>query len=323
VRAVDDREARERLGRAAFDPRVVAHAGDVSAPAMGLAPDGWRELTRAVGHVVHAAASVSLALSFDSLEKVNVRGALEVARFVRSGGAKTLHHVSSLAVLASTTSEREILDEETVLAGHERVLGAYPQSKAVAEAVLRRSVEDLRIIRPGLLTGDTATGASAPRCPLFTFLRAIAALGCVPEADFDALRVDVTPIDCAARAMAIAIASPGGVSRLHVASERGASLGELVRAVRRRTEVRVVSPDAFLRDARSRLPREGALAIVASAHRLLGTDAHRGADLFLHTGRLFPSELLRSFDPDARWTAPTVDDALLDRYVAVACGESK
>jgi hypothetical protein len=125
----------------------------------------------------------------------------------------------------------------------------------------------------------------------------------------------VTPIDHAARAIADVITAPSSPAVVHVASEHGASLADLVRALRRRVAVDVVAPAEFLRRARARLPRDGALALVASAYRLLGADARRDADLFLHTGRVFPGAVLTSITGRV---APPVDDALLDRYVARA-----
>jgi nonribosomal peptide synthetase DhbF len=312
VRAASDGEAQARLGDLAGDRRVVAHAGDVSAPHLGMGRERWEALARRVGHVVHASASLSLARSLESLDATNVRGALEVARFACAGAPKTVHHVSSLAVLASTDHPAERLDERATLRRTTRVFGPYAQTKWLAEAVLRRTVRDLRVIRPGLLTGDSATGESSPSCPLASFLRAVVALGCLPVSDDDRLRVDVTPIDRAARAIADVLVLPRRVPVVHVASERGASLADLVRALRSRGPLERVARDDFLRRARDRLSRETALAFVASAFRLLDVDAHRDADLFLHTGRVFPGAAL---DELTGRRMPPIDDDLLLRYV--------
>jgi thioester reductase-like protein len=275
----------------------------------------WLDLTRRVGNVVHAAATLSLSLPFAALEATNVRGALEVARFVTAGAPKTLHHVSSLAVLASTDLEDERLDERTAPPPETRVAGAYAQTKWVAEALLRRAVPDARVIRPGLMTGDSRTGVGAPTCPLASFLRAAALLGCLPVADDGRLRVDVTPVDRAARAIAIAVTGPSCPPVLHVASEHGASLADLVRALGRRAPVERVSREEFLARLRRDLSRDTALALVASSYRLLGADVQRGADLFLHTGRTFSCEALASV---VGRPLEAVDEALLARYASRA-----
>jgi amino acid adenylation domain-containing protein/thioester reductase-like protein len=317
VRAASDEDARARLGAIASNPRVAVHASDVSAAHMAMPLDRWRDLTRTVGTVVHAAASLSLALPYEELEIANVRGAIEIARFVREGGRKALHHVSSLAVLASTDVPDATLDERTALGADTELFGAYAQTKWVAEALLRRVIPDVTVIRPGLLTGDSATGVGAPSCPLFAFLRAVAMLGCAPLADEESLRVDVTPIDHAARAIADVATSPTRSPVVHIASENGASLGDLVRAMREHKTIDAVPRETFLSVACARLSRDAALALVASAYRLLGADAQRDADLFLHTGRRFPCTVLESIVGRA---LPPVDGALLSRYAAYARG---
>jgi thioester reductase-like protein len=317
VRAGSEEQARRRLGPLAADPRVVAHAGDVSAPRLGLSEACWRELTDAVGQVAHAAAAVSLAQPFEALAATNVRGAVEVARFVRSGASKKLLHVSSLAVLAASNLPLEVLDEKTHPPASAMVCGPYPQTKRLAEDILRRTVPALTIVRPGLLTGDSRTGVGALTCPLQTFLRAVTTLGCAPGVAADRLRVDVTPVDAAARAIAEILVADGAAPVVHVATERGVALIDVLEAIRRVRPLTVVSREEFLRAARTSLPRDHALAVVVSAHRLLGTDAHRDADLFLHTGRRFPCSVLERVTGHG---VPEADAALLSRYVDHARG---
>ncbi len=315
VRADDAARARERLGALGRHERVVVHVGDVAARDLGLATGEWRALAASVRHVVHAAAAIGVALSFEELEASNVRGALEIARFACAGANKTVLHVSTLATLAATDLDADVLDDETSLAAGTRVHGAYAQSKRVAETLLARAVPDLTIVRPGLLTGDSRTGIPSPSCPLHAFLRAAIALRCLPLHDAERLRVDVTPIDRAARLVADVATSPARPRVVHVASERGASLADLVRALRAHVAIEDAPQDAFLRAARDRLPRDAALALVASAHRLLGFEGARGLDLFLHTGRVFPCRALRAATGE---TIPPADDGLLARYALAA-----
>jgi amino acid adenylation domain-containing protein/thioester reductase-like protein len=322
VRAANDAEARLRLGTLGENARIVAHAGDVSAHRFGLGEAPWHELARRVGHVLHAAASLSLSLPFAALEATNVRGTLEVARFVLAGHEKALHQVSSLAVLASTDLLEERLDEWTRAGPEVRVFGPYAQTKWVSETFLRSAVPDLQIVRPGLLTAHSRTALSSRACPLASFIRSVARLGCLPVADDEALLVDVTPVDYAARAIAEAVTSRTRPPILHVASERGASLADLLRAMRRHTAIERVSRDQFLRRARARLTKDDALALIATSFRLLGTDEQRAADLFLHTGRSFPCVPLAELSGRSeKWV--DVDDDLLSRYVARARADER
>jgi hypothetical protein len=99
---------------------------------------------------------------------------------------------------------------------------------------------------------------------------------------------------------------------VHLSSPRGATLADLVRAVRSRVDLAEVDGDTFVQRVRARLSRESALTVAAASYRLLGREVARDADLFLLTGRVFDSSLA------ARLTGhvcPPADDALLLRYV--------
>ena len=327
VRAPDDSAARARLTQLGLSsPRLVVHAADVASPHLGMTPHAWRELAAQVGsrgHVVHLAAAVNQVLSFEMLAAANVTAALEVARLTRAAGA-TLTHVSTLAVLAASDLTARQLDEATVLSPGTHLFGGYAQSKYAAEVIVRRVAPRARIVRPGLLTGDSATGASSASCPLATFLRALAQLGCVPgevaRDEEHAPTVDVTPVDFAADALTALLFAPLDspacqVPLVHLSSPRGATLADLVRAVRSRVDLAEVDAGTFVQRVRSRLSRESALAVAAASYRLLGREVARDADLFLLTGRAFDSSLASRL---AGRACPPADDALLRRYVDAA-----
>ncbi|MEU0539237.1 AMP-binding protein [Nocardia sp. NPDC005978] len=317
VRARDPEHARHRLGALARHPRVAVHAGDVASPDLGLSPDLWRSLSTDIGGIIHGAAALSLSLPFTDMAAVNIRGAAEIARFAGASGAKVFH-LSSLAVLAATDLEAETLDERTRLTPSTRLFGCYPQTKWAAETLLRASVPRLFVIRPGLLTGDSATGEGPANCPLTTFLRAVSTLGCLPEADRDLLRVNITPVDHAATAIAELATSPCPPT-VHVASETGASLRDLRDALGTRATIRTVSQAEFAARTRRHLTRADALAMVTASYRLTGTDEHRDADLFLNTARRFPCDLLHA--TLGRTIAPPTPE-LLARYVEFALRSS-
>lgn len=306
VRARDDAHARDRL--ASIDD-VTVWAGDVSQRNFGLGEARWRELASRVGRVLHCAAIVNMALPLESLA-ANVRGAVEVARFARTGASKVVTHVSSLAVLVQTDDESTVVSESTRLMPLARVFGGYAQSKVIAESVLRRA--GARIVRPGLLTGDSTTGKSARTCSLAWTLRSLARVGCVPEGDHDRLRADLTPIDFAGRVIGELAVSDACADVVHVSSARGASLRQLIAALREHVSIDVVSKEEWIGRTRNALPRDAALALLSIAHRLLGVERHRDVDLFLLTDRTFRSKRV----------APVADAALLDRYVRHALAET-
>jgi amino acid adenylation domain-containing protein len=294
-------------------PRVRLHYGDVSLPCFGLPPEVWSDLTARVGHVIHAAAIVNLALPFDVLAGTNIGGASNVADFVEEGPVKALTHLSTLAVLASSDLSDPVLHEGSRLSGDTTLFGAYAQTKYVAEAIVRRRVPHALVLRPGLLTGDSGTGAHAPACTLAAFLRGIKAIGCIPEGDFSSYRVDITPVDHAvATILDLAIQHPRERSVVHISSRRGASLEALLAAMRERHRVDVVPREVFLARARERLPRKDVLALAGLSRRLLGGESLRDADLFLLTGRTFESGLAERLTGRS---CPDADASLLGRYV--------
>lgn len=313
VRAPSDEQAAARVPR---HERVTAWAGDVTLPRFGLDVARWRRLSESVGRVVHSAAAVNLALPLESLAPVNVRGALEVARFARTGREKIVTHVSSLAVLVQTDDASTLIDESTTASPDARVFGGYAQSKVMAEAILSEC--GALVVRPGLLTGDSRTGLGARACQLAWFLRSLARVGCVPEGDHALLRVDVTPVDHAALVVADLALSTHGREIVHVSSSRGASLEDLLRALRVHARIDAVPMEVWLQRAREALPADSAMALLAMSHRLLGDERHREVDLFLLTGRELDSRRATALTEHA---CPVADASLLDRYVRAALSE--
>ena len=312
VRARDDDHARARLAEVGLEsPRIVPHAGDACAPRLGLSSTTGCDLRACVGQVVHLAAAVNQVLSFEMLAAANVSAAIEVARFTREAGA-FVTHVSTLAVLAASDVAGAVLDETTAVTPSTHLFGGYAQSKYVAEQIVRRVAPRHQVVRPGLLTGDSITGVAAGACPLATFLRALVQLGCVPRALDEAPRVDVTPVDHAARVLAALVLRPAADRLVHLSSARGASLADLVRAVRTRVELAEVDADIFVERVCRHLSRESVLAVAAASYRLLGREVARDADLFLLTGRVFDGALAERL---TGFSCPPADDVLLRRYV--------
>jgi thioester reductase-like protein len=294
---------------------VEVWAGDVERPELGLSPGEWRDLCGRVGLVVHGAARVHLLAPFEALRGSNVGGAEQVARVLEEGPAKVLVHISTLSVFAATEHPARRIDEESDPEEAVAVHGGYAQSKWLAEAWLRRRGPHV-VIRPGLLTGDEETGRSAPSCQLMHLLRGLAELGCVPRGDHGALRVDVTPVDHAARVIAALLREAPREGVFHVASGRGATLAQLVEALRAEgARCEEVGAEEFLARARARRSPSVSVALL-SLGRLLGA-RRQATDLFLLTGRELVCERTEAH---TGCKAPEVSEGLLRRYVRAARG---
>lgn len=179
--------------------------GDVRLPRLGMTAKEWETLGRETDTVIHAAAEVSLAASFEALFDVNVRGCRRVLDLVAFGTPKTLHHVSTLSVFVDARPLPEICLEEDDLSRTEMVFGGYAQSKWAAERLVRESLAPGvgAIHRPGLLTANSRTGFAPAKDWLNAFLR---------RHEFDdpsgtGRTCDFTPVDEAARMLARLVAN--------------------------------------------------------------------------------------------------------------------
>jgi long-chain acyl-CoA synthetase len=243
VRARDDAEATERVRRAlepvlpsagdAIEGRVVAVAGDLERPHLGIPWQRRDAIAPHVSHIVHAAASVSFALPLERARQINVEGArrvLELAEHCAArGGLERLTHVST-AYVAGT--HRGVFGEDDLDVG-QAFHNTYEQSKWEAEGLVRAHAERLpvQIVRPSIVVGEEHGGWTSSFNVIYTPLRAFAA-GALPA--IPARRrspVDVVPVSYVADAiLALALTGDSSSCRAYhlTAAERAGTVGELI-----------------------------------------------------------------------------------------------
>ncbi len=249
-------------------PRVRTVRGDVALERFGLSLAQWESLAREHDAIVHAAADLRLTSTYAALRATNVLGACHAADFANAGAPKSLHHVSTLSVFASTDlatrSEHRAFAESTDLHSARIVHGGYAQSKWAAEVAVRGA----HVARLGLLLPARAHDVFG------AFVRAARVVGCLPEGD--AWRFDVTPVEFAARAIAHFVATGDAQRVRHVANIEPASMGDLARALR----LDRVPLDAFRARVAEKASSIDALAL--ASFRALSSDdvASRAFDLF-------------------------------------------
>lgn len=334
VRAASVEAAYSRLAaalavheRALDRGRVRVVLGDLEQRRFGVDEATWRGLCERVEVIVHSGARVHLMEAFEALAPTNLGGTAEALALALAARRRPLLAlISTLSVFVGAEPAVAVAREADDRSGVEGLVGGYTQSKWAAEALLRRFAPPLPAlcVRLGLVTGSSTSGRAGPREQLSMFLRGLAALGAAPRGFFEGLRLDVTPVDYAAAALAELLARPrgeAGIETVHVASERGATGAALVAALRAEgVAIEVVEPGEFLARGAEASGRSAAaaLAYLSLCRRLPGAHAGlRGYDLFLATG-------VRSFvEVNARLTArcPAADEALLRRYVRAALAE--
>ena len=212
VRA-DDREAAvRRLSRAWWDwpeliqalgGRVKVITGDVSEPHLGLGEADYRELVRVVTHIIHTAADLRLNAPLNELRKTNVNGTANVLQFAhdvhRDHGLTRLSHVSTAYVAGGKTgavSENSLSDVYGFYSNYE--VSKYEGEQLVQQA---QSQLPISVFRPGLVVGDSRTGAIKTFNTLYFPLRLYLTRHprIIPVSP--SLRINMVPVDYVADAI--------------------------------------------------------------------------------------------------------------------------
>jgi len=170
VRAEDQEAAVHRLSRAWWDwpelasaigERVEVLRGDVSLPRLGLTETAHDHLVRRVTHIIHTAADLRVNAPIAELRKTNVQGTanvLELARAAhRDHGLVRFCHVSTAYVAGGRTGSVP----EDALTDEFGFSCSYEFSKYEGECLVQAAKSDLPIsvFRPGMIVGDSRTGA--------------------------------------------------------------------------------------------------------------------------------------------------------------------
>jgi thioester reductase-like protein len=213
VRAGDEGEAERRLWQALqlhFDfpafrehlaARVRIFRGDLTAPALGLPADEYRELVASTDSVLHCAASLNRK-SEKSCLNVNLRGTLEVVQLARraqeSHGLRRFSQVSTVAVAGHRSNE--VVAEDEAIDWERSDYDPYARTKKFGEHMVRELLPDVprTVFRPSIVLGDSRR----PETTQFDMVRAfvfLADLAMLPLRPDD--RVDIVPVDYVADAV--------------------------------------------------------------------------------------------------------------------------
>ena len=137
-----------------------------------------------------------------------------------TGSLKPVHFVSTLSVFhTGHHDDGTIFAEEDELEQVGVPFGGYAQSKWVAEKMVMTAVQrgiPAAIYRPGLVSGDSSTGAWNTADMMTTLARASLAIGAVPELD---VQVDIVPVNYVSQAIVALSKRPESVSGIfHLAN---------------------------------------------------------------------------------------------------------
>ncbi|MEV0247270.1 amino acid adenylation domain-containing protein [Nocardia sp. NPDC050712] len=241
VRASDDTAARARVLAAAaryrvdlsgLEARIVAVPGDLAHPRLGLTAQRFGELAEGIDEIYHNGALVNHLEPYDRMRAANVGGTTEVLRLATTDRIKPVHYVS-------TSSAPPTGDLPAGLPG-------YVLTKWVAEQLVRAGAErgiPATIYRPGLITGDSRTGAAGTDDAWWTMLRSMLVLGLAP--DLAAGEITMLPVDHVAAAIVGSARRPHAPA-LDVSAATALPLRAIVDEARRRGyRLDLVEPERF------------------------------------------------------------------------------
>ncbi len=241
VRAESQEGARERLRETLADvfgtaethaERVIALAGDITRPALGLDDAVSDSVAERVTDIVHGAASVSFDLDLEESREINVEGSRRMLSFAeRCQRRGSLHRFSYLSTAYVAGRHSGTFAEGDLDVG-QSFRNAYEQSKYEAERMIGayRKRLPITVLRPSIIVGDSGSGWTASFNVLYWPLRALAR-GAYPVLPARrAAPVDVVSVDYVADAIFALTNAPASEGRTYhlTASGKASTIGELL-----------------------------------------------------------------------------------------------
>jgi amino acid adenylation domain-containing protein/FkbH-like protein/thioester reductase-like protein len=172
VRAPSEQQAAARLRatlanwdlwQEGFERRVVAVAGDLRQPRLGIGAARYQVLLQDIDVIYHCGTSMNHLETYAMAKAANVAGTTELLTFAGDGKPKLINHISTLGVFRPrdnqvhrVVSESTSIDDEIHLAAN-----GYAASKWVSEKLLMRGIQrgiPCNIFRLGLVWADMHSG---------------------------------------------------------------------------------------------------------------------------------------------------------------------
>ena len=214
------------------DEQLVAVAGDLLKPRLGVGKKDMDLLSGKVHHFYHLAAIYDLESDAESQIKANVQGTRHALACAKAMKAGCFHHVSSIAAagLYDGTFSEDMFDEATGL-DH-----PYFRTKHDAEKVVRAEKDMAwRISRPGMVVGHSQTGEMDKIDGPYYFFDAIRRISktvpsWVPAIMVKGGELNIVPVDFVVNSLDYLSHLPRhDRETFHLTEPEGTSVGELIR----------------------------------------------------------------------------------------------
>ncbi|MCM8567010.1 SDR family oxidoreductase [Thauera linaloolentis] len=207
--------------------RLIPLRGDAALPGFGLAAEAYETLLADTTHVIHCAASVRMNDPLDAARRSAVGSALAILdlarRLAENGVLEKVEFVSTVGI----AGKRQGILPERWIDESRSFHNTYEQSKAEAEALVRKAIEDehlpITVHRPSMVIGDSRDGRII-HYQIFYYICEILSgsktFGLYP--DLGDVRLDIIPVDQVAAAIVAASGEPATAGRIfHLCSGPG------------------------------------------------------------------------------------------------------
>jgi short-subunit dehydrogenase len=221
-----------RTGWGADGARVVPISGDLTQPGLAISEEDLVAMRGEVEHFFHLAAIYDITADASTQEVANVEGtrhAIELAGALEAG---CFHHVSSIATagLYKGVWTEDMFDEAEKLDNN-----PYFRTKHEAERLVREgSTRPWRVYRPGIVVGDSRTGAIDKIDGPYYFFKSLQRARKVlpswlPTVGVEGGEINIVPVDYVAAAIDHIAHEPGLDGRaFHLTDPNPRKAGQVV-----------------------------------------------------------------------------------------------
>ena len=183
--------------------RAIPVFGDLRSPKLGVAKEDIKALSKNIDHFYHLAAIYDMLAEADEQIAVNVDGTRNAVEFANAVQAGILHHVSSIAAAGMF----EGIFREDMFDEAEGLSHPYFATKHESEKIVRNETKGAwRVYRPGMVVGDSKTGAADKVDGPYYFFKLIQRIRqllppWMPTIGLEGGRINIVPVDYVVDAM--------------------------------------------------------------------------------------------------------------------------
>lgn len=222
------------LWREDIEARVIAVAGDLRLPRLGLEASVDRNLCRTVDAIYHCGTSMNHLETYSMAKAANVDSARCLVAIAAHDRPKVINYISTLSVFAAQPGETRFVNELTPIDREKHLRSSgYAASKWVGERIFMTAAAQglaCNIFRLGLVWPDSQLGRYDELQREYRIIKTCLLSGC-GIIDYP-LSIAPLPVDHAARAIVgLAQCHPEGGGLFHISSGAAPPIGALGRCI--------------------------------------------------------------------------------------------